>query len=263
MSLEKATAWQPDGRGAWVGVLDDTWAQGRTTFGGVLTAGAVRALRTLEPDRPPVEVHTRYLAPLSPGAIRCTTAVLRQGRWITHVRAELHGRDANLAAVVDATLAVPRPSPDLHIAGSRRPDGLPQPQSLPSLPHLPGRTPAFLQHVDLRWTTGGAPFSGDTRPRVGGWCRPIGPPPAPEVVAVALLDAWPSPALTLLEHPAPASTISWTAWLHHLPEHAHGWWWYREDATYAAHGIATSAGHLYAPDGRIAATRGQVAAVYP
>ena len=260
MSLSQVTAWTPGPDGAFTGTIDASWSQGRTAFGGVVTAGAWRALSTVDPDRRLVDIHTRYVAPLPPGPVRCTVEVLRRGRSVTHVRAQVHHSNG-LAALVDATLAAPRPS-RITVAGDGRPAGLPDPAALPSVPHIPGSTPAFLQHVDLRWTTGGPPASGHTEARIGGWCRLREPPTNPATTALALLDAWPSPVLSLLTRPAPASTIAWTAWVHHLPATSDGWWWYTEHGTHVEDGIATSVGRLMAPDGRLAATRAQSVAIY-
>lgn len=260
MHFDSTIDWKPDADGGFRGEVDDSWGQGRSIFGGVISAGAARALATLAPDRSLVELHTRYVAPLAPGPVHARVSVLREGKSLTQVEARLSGSDG-LAAIVSGSLGVRRSSA-IEVGGDRRPDDLPDPEDRMALPYIPEVTPAFLQHCEMRWTTGGGPFTGQSDPSIGGWCRIPGTTRSGTEVAVALLDAFPTPVLPMLERPAPASTIAWSAWLHDVPETGEGFWWYRERAHAAAHGIAVSVGYLYAPDGRLAATKGQSAAVY-
>lgn len=260
MHFDQVIDWQRAPDGVFLGEIDESWAQGRTVFGGLVTAAGLRMLRTAAPEREPVELHTRYVGPLPAGEVRGEVRTLRSGKSITHVEARIYGA-GELATVVSGTLAVRRESA-IRLVGEERPEGLPDPETLVSLPYLPGVTPAFLQHLDMRWTTGGAPFTGQTEPEIGGFCRVAGTSLPGAEVAAALLDVWPTPVLPMLTKPAPASTIAWSGWLHDVPETGEGWWWYRERAHAAADGIAVSVGYLYAPDGRLAATKGQSAAVY-
>ena len=260
MHFDRTIDWQPDADGVFRGEVDDSWSQGRSIFGGVVSAGALRALKTLAVDRDLVELHTRYVAPLAPGPVHAEIAVLREGRSLTQVEARIAGSDG-LAAIVSGSLGVRRTSV-IEVAGDRRPDSLPDPEGLTPLPYIPEVTPAFLQHCEMRWTEGGAPFTGQTEPSIGGWVRIPGTTRSGEEVAVALLDVFPTPVLPMLDRPAPASTLAWSAWIHDVPDTGEGFWWYRERAHAAAHGIAVSVGYLYAPDGRLAATKGQSAAVY-
>ena len=259
MSFDHALDWARNPDGTLEGHFSDQWAQGRTIFGGLVTAAGLKALRTLDPTRDPVELHTRYVAPLPPGPVSCRVEVLRAGRSLTQVEARI-SHPEGLAAVVSATLASPRDSA-VRVVGDPRPDR-PDPETLAGFPHIPGLTPIYLQHVDMRWTDGSVPFSGASEGVVGGWCRVPQTASDGFTVAAALLDTWPPPAITMLDRPAPASTIAWSAWFHDVPAEGSGWWWYREALATAASGIGVSSGALYAPDGRLAATRTQSAAVY-
>ena len=260
VSIDETIDWRSDTNGVFRGDIDDSWAQGRSVFGGLVTSGALRAIRSRVPDRRPVELHTRYIAPLPPGPISCQIEILRAGGSVTHVEARVSS-PRGLASIVSATLASPRESA-IRIDGDRRRGGLPDPESLTSLPYIPNVTPAFLQHVDMRWTGGGAPFTGQAEARIEGWCRVANTRLSGADIAAALLDVWPTPVLPMLHRPAPASTISWNGWFHRIPEQGGGWWWYREAAHAAADGVAVSVGYLYSPDGSLAVSKGQSAAVY-
>lgn len=254
------TDWRPGPDGSFEGVLDEGWAQGRTIFGGLVTCGAFRFLRHLvEVDRGPLEVHTRYVGPLAPGPFRVRGEVLRSGGSVTQVEARVEGSDG-LATVVLAAFARPRES-SVRLTGPER-GPRPDPAGFVDLPHVPGVTPAFLDRVSLRWVEGQPPFTGATEARVGGWCAVQGTGLDAAPVALTLLDAWPPPGLTMLTRPAAASTLAWTGYLHDLPADGAGWWYYAEEGVAGSDGAVVSTGRLYAPDGRLAATRSQLAAIY-
>lgn len=72
--------------GGWVAVVPDTWAQGRTVFGGLQAALAVRAMRDLVSPTVPLRVlQTSFIAPIAPGDVRIEASVLRQGKSATQV----------------------------------------------------------------------------------------------------------------------------------------------------------------------------------
>lgn len=262
MDFDRTTDWQPDDDHRFTGTFDPGWAQGRAVFGGIQTAGALRLMRHVVPEgRPCVECHTRYVGPLAPAAFQAEVSVLRSGRSITQAEVRITG-EGGLATVVLATFAARRDSAIAVAPRLERPDR-PDPESLRPLPYIQGVTPAFIDRMEMRWTDGTGPFSGSTEPVVGGWVRiKSGTALDGAPVALALLDTFPSPVLPLLTAPAPASTVSWSAWLHHVPARGDGWWWYREDADFGEHGGVVSTGQLFAPDGRLAGTKTQLVAVY-
>jgi acyl-CoA thioesterase len=81
---------------------------------------------------------------------------------------------------------------------------------------------------------------------------------------VAMADAIPPVALSLVQGHAPASTISWELeFVHHgQPVSTEGWW--RMDASLVAarDGYANQDAHLYGPDGELIALSRQVVAVF-
>ncbi|MFT5681766.1 MAG: acyl-CoA thioesterase [Myxococcota bacterium] len=260
-SFDEITTWQPDGDGTWSHTVGEDWGQGRAAFGGVQTAAALRAMRSLvDPDRTPRTIATSYIGPLAPTPATLTARIIRAGRALTSAQA-LITQDGREVALFQASFGAPRPS-GLRIQPPTRPQR-PDPDERPAMPFLPGIIPAFTQKFDYRWTNGQPPFTGHDTPYLGGWCRHRTPATDGFSTAVALLDAWPAPLLPMLTVPAPASTVSWTAAFIDVPEQSpDGWWWLDAEGVTAADGYGTTRGRLFAPDGRLAAHMEQLVVVF-
>ena len=141
----------------------------------------------------------------------------------------------------------------------------PDPEGLVDLPYIEGVTPAFTRAFAFRWTDGAYPFSGAEQAGLGGWCRHRDDPgPDPYVALVGLLDAWPSPVVSMFRRPGPASSVTWSSLFYEVPAaiDAHQWWWYGSEAVAAGHGYAGFRASLYGPSGRLAATVEQLVAVF-
>jgi len=190
--------------------LPEDWAQGRATFGGLLGALAHESMvATLADDRPLRSLSLAFVGPAAPGsAVSLKAEILRQGKSVTQVESRLeqngetvlaalgsygHGRESSIAVTED-----PAPS-------------LPAPEDCQAMPQIEGMTPAFVQHIDMRFGLGGLPFTGTDSRKMGGWMR-FREPPATITAAhlIALVDAWPPALLPMLSKPAPASSLSWT-----------------------------------------------------
>ncbi len=261
MRFSEAIDWTVGGDGEYRGEVDASWAQGRTIFGGLLSAIALRATRAVVPiDRRPRELHTRFLLPAAAGSLRLALRVLHRGRSAFQVQAHC-GAEESPTCLALASFGAPRVSAVRLQPGPRMPQKAPD--RLQPLPFIPGVTPVFTEHVDYRPAHGAMPFTGAQEPRIGGWCRLKEPDtPGPETV-VALLDAWPAPALAAMRAPAPASTVAWSVFFHRPPAVAPpGWWWFEAEVTAAAEGYAATCGSLFAPDGSLAGTMQQSVALY-
>jgi acyl-CoA thioesterase len=133
--------------------------------------------------------------------------------------------------------------------------------SLREMPYIPGVMPEFTQHVMLQWATGSLPYAGGAEARYEGYCR-FREPAGDVEGLIGLLDAWPCPSLSLLKSPTPASTISWTAHVLHVPQSFDGWFAFASETVAGEGGFHTSVGRLHAPDGRLAAWSEQLVAVF-
>jgi len=71
------------------------WLQGRTVFGGLQAAVALRAMRTLVPEVPLRTLQGTFLAPVPEGTLTATARVLRTGKSATHVEARIVDGDTS------------------------------------------------------------------------------------------------------------------------------------------------------------------------
>jgi acyl-coenzyme A thioesterase PaaI-like protein len=180
------------------------WLQGRTVFGGLQAALAVRAMRTLVPQVPLRTLQGTFLAPVPAGAVTARARVLRTGRSATHVEAQLVDGDATLAVLV-GVFGAARPStvevtPRQPAVEAKRPI---------EFGYLPGVMPAFTQHFKVRYLAGMPPYTGsaDAAHVLEVGMRDDGPATEGHVLAIA--DYIPPVALSHLRSPAPGSTLTW------------------------------------------------------
>jgi acyl-CoA thioesterase len=239
------------------------WAQGRSTFGGLVAAVALRAMRAVvSPDHRPQSIQATFVGPLASGAADIATNLLRSGRTTTSVEARL-SQDGELRAVVQAVFGQQRSS-GVVVAGPAAP-AVPPPDGVVEFPYLEGVTPTFTQHFGYRWTIGQAPFTQARDGEIGGWCRFREDQGLGDAeVVLALLDAWPAPVLSLLKQPAPASSVTWTVGLldQAFTQPSDGWWLFHGRTIAAAAGYAQTSAILWAPDRRAVATSHQLVAVF-
>lgn len=250
-------ALEPDNDG-WNAEIPEGWAQGRTTFGGLVGGYLVRAAQA-SGHRPVRSVDVYFLEPVAPGGVRLRVGGVREGKHLTHmsVSMEQEGRPVAEArfvladAVTGAFDAVPpTPSPAKLLD-----DSIP-------MPYLEGLTPEFTQQMDIRYGEGEFPYSGSSEAVAGGFVRHRGPANG----AAALLmhiDAWPPPMLALSTTPMAASTVRWHVQFHADVDDADGreWSWFRGEANWRSGRLATATG-LLVRDGRSVAYAEQTMAMY-
>jgi len=207
-----------DGDG-WSVVIPRTWANGRTVFGGLQVALSVRAMRGALNARlgngqgdtgalPLRSLQTTFVAPVAAGTpVALRAEFLRSGRSATHARCDLLQEEGKVACTTVAVFGAARPSRvTLDIA---RPEIAIDPESLSDMPYLPGIMPEFLQHLQLRWGVGRPPYSGHDQPHSSIFARMRDADCEAEEVLIALADSIPTPALSMLDKLAPATSINW------------------------------------------------------
>lgn len=249
--------------------ISEDWQQGRTSFGGLVSALAVQAMRDVAAAAWPAGVQLRalqtsFIGPVTPGPVDVVVRVLREGKSVRQLQALVQQRGETAALMLgvfggERETVVPRLAP-AQPGVERGPD------QIPVLPFVAGAMPDFLQHLDMRWAEGGLPFSGTDSWHSRIHVRLKGEPqPLPsELLAVMLADAPPTPAISHFKRPAPASSVSWELQLrpvaHDLP--ADGWWRVDTEALAAAGGYVNQVSRLWSPTGDLAALGYQVVTVY-
>jgi acyl-CoA thioesterase len=248
--------------------VGEDWQQGRTLFGGLLSALAVQAMRDVcGSDWPLRALQTSFVGPVSAGSFTVEVSLLRQGKNVRQVQAHIRQADAEGGTPTAGVL--------LAVFGNGRDSALPT-LTLPQepvpktvdesvqLPFIPGLTPAFTQHIEFRLADGGFPFTGTdtwlsrTYVRLKA-CEGVDT----ELLSVILADAGPTPALAQLKGFAPASSVSWALELRPVPDApVDAVWRMDKDALATGEGYVNERTLLWTPDGRLAGLGYQVVAVY-
>jgi acyl-CoA thioesterase len=249
--------------------LTDDWLQGRTCYGGLISALAVVAMRDRAGAAWPTEVGLRalqtcFVAPVSPGAVDIHATVLRQGRNVCQVQAQVL-QQGQLAAVLLGVFGADRPSalrPRLPL----RPEPRHEADALPVPPPRPHGAPAFLQHFDMRWAEGAVPFSGGSGHTSSIHMR-LNPAEAASVSAelqsVLMADLSPTPVIGELTRPSANSSVTWELQLRPVdPGPPEGWWRADNESLMVDGGYVNQSARLWAPGGQLAAYGYQVVAVF-
>ena len=248
--------------------VTENWLQGRTSFGGLIAAYAVQAMRDVVDAAWPADVslralQTSFIAPIGRGQVEVTVRLLREGKTVRQVQAEVR-QDGQTCSVMLGVFAVQRAS-TLAVLRPTRPAPAKPVDELPSVPFMQGIAPNFLQNFEIRWSDGPPPFSGGT-----GWSVSLHMRPrvhdativSNEVLTVLLADLTPPPAIGHFTRPTPMSSISWALELRPVKDAlGDGWWRADTDALVVDGGYVNQAGRLWAPDGSLAALAYQVVTV--
>ena len=193
--------------GTFTATVGDDWLQGRSVFGGLQAALAVKAIRQIAPEAPLLRtLQTTFIAPVPAGTVRVEARVLRVGKSAIHAEARLFDGE-QLACLVIAVFGAARPSAIAIELPAITASPL---ESARRLPYVAGIAPAFMQHMKLSWAQGAWPYCGGSEARTQVWVAIADEPVITEAVAIALADAIPSPALSTFRKPTVASSLTWT-----------------------------------------------------
>ena len=243
--------------------IDSTWLQGRTVFGGIVTALANYAMRRHVPaERLLRGLQIVFVGPNAEGPVEFEPVVVREGKAVSLAGCTVRSGGA-VTATVSAMYGVGRES-----SLSIRPAPISIDKSPDQVADVPRRAglPDFTQHYAQRWARGDWPFSKSTNSTMSVYLRYREEDVAAltETHALALMDAIPSPALAMLEKPGPASTLSWTLEMldHRFDFGVDEWWRLDAEVDSAADGYVVHTSHVVNPAGKIAAISRQVVVVY-
>ena len=244
------------------------WGQGRTTFGGLLSALVVQAMRDVCGDNWPLRaLQTNFVGPVTPGWMNVEVILLRQGKNVRQVQARVTQTDPLGQELVGGVL--------LGVFGAGRESALPhlRPEQGPVAvaadkafrwPYIPNVMPAFTQHLEFRHAEGAMPFTGSPEWHSRTHVRLHEPQGIDaELQAVLMADAGPTPALGQLKGFAPASSVSWALELRPVEiGDPTGYWRMDKDALATGEGYVNEKTSLWTPCGQLAALGYQVVAVY-
>jgi acyl-CoA thioesterase len=209
-----------DGEG-WVATPTDDWLQGRTLYGGLSAALALRACELAVPGLPPLRAgQVAFIGPAA-GEVRMAPRVVRQGKSVTFMGCDLlSGGAVALRALFafggarESAYAAVAPPPPLF-----RPPG-----DCPPLWPGSGVGPSFAQHLNQRLAGELRPLSGADRGDLLVWVKHAEPVTPGQVALVAMGDALPPASFSRFNGPAMISTMTWSFDLFD-PGHADGSGW--------------------------------------
>lgn len=257
MDLERALELTVDGD-SWTAQVPDGWAQGRTTFGGLVGGYLARAVQASH-DRPLRSLDVYFLEPVLPGEVRLVVDSAREGKYLTQASVTMsqQGRAVARAQVVLADVAAGKFD---EVPANPEPEKVLD--DCVQMPFIDGITPEFTAQMDVRYGEGEFPYTGSARAVAGGFVRNRS---AARGVAALLthIDCWPPPVLALADSPMAASTVRWHVQFHDDVNDADGeqWSWFRGEANWRSGRLATVTG-LLVREGRPVAYAEQTQAMY-
>ncbi len=245
--------------------VEPGWGQGRATYGGLVGGLAYSALAgrlTADPVPPLRSLTVNFVAPVAPGEAVADAQILRAGSSATQGMVLLRQEDKPVAAVL-AAFGAPRES-TIHVEPKATMPTLPEPETIDPFPYLPGMTPDFFQHIEMRLADGGLPMSGAETSHMTGWMRFRQAPPVFDVRHfVTLADSWPPAVLQMVSTPTPGSSLTWTLELvDDVTAEPDTHWAYAVDTDYAKDGYAHTDARIWHPDGRLVAISRQTVSVF-
>lgn len=249
-------------RGNGIVVIPSDWMQGRSAFGGLQAALLLGAMRRLIGGAPPLRVlQVNFIAP-APGGVPldCVAQILRRGRNVIHIEGRLSSEQGTVCLAI-GVFGVSRCS-SVIMRPVQRPviqNGSPGEMNVAN-----ATTAEFLQHFSLRWLEGALPFTGAERAESVIMLSHRDPASTTEAHVVALADAAPLVALSLLNESAARSSLTWTLEFLGVPIDGlprDGW---RMDSALvaASDGYTQQSALLWSPDGRAVALSRQTGVVF-
>ncbi|KRG42786.1 acyl-CoA thioesterase [Stenotrophomonas pictorum JCM 9942] len=244
-------------------LLPDSWRQGRTAYGGIVSAlGVAAAMQRHAGALPPLRsMQVTFIGPAA-GLLRFMPTVLREGRSVVNVGVDVYAdEDEALAARLSLVFGRARESAIAHDFGGELPargPGAYRDLDMAAMPFAP----AFTRNFQMRPAGGAMPVSGAEIPELLTWVRhrdATGVDPA--LALIAMGDAMPPAAFTGFTVAAPISSITWNAEL--LDPAPQGeWFLLRSFSQHAREGYSSQDMQVLDEQGRVVMRGRQSVAVF-
>jgi len=242
-------------------LLPDSWRQGRTAYGGILSAlGVVAALQAHAGALPPLRsAQVTFIGPAA-GVLRFVPAVLREGKSVVNIGVDVYSDEA-LAARLSLVFGRARESAIAHdFAGPLPADG-PDAYRDFNMAAMPF-APAFTQNFQMRPAGGAMPLSGAEVPELLTWVRHLDAANVdPAVALIAMGDAMPPAAFSSFKAAAPISSITWNVELLE-PQPQGEWFLLRSFSQHSRDGYSSQDMQVWDAQGRVVMRGRQSVAVF-
>lgn len=194
--------------------IPDTWAQGRTVYGGLTAALIYERMQALVVDDKPNEsrpiryINLSYIGPLLVNKeLTIQVELVRAGRSASQLIAYVKQGDKT-CVIAQACFGIKRES-KINVTDQKK-HSMERPKKGSYIPQIPKVVPRFLRHFDVKIQAGRLPFMGGKKDYLHGWMRfKKANESFVDAHLIALIDAWPCTVLQQLKLPAPASTMNW------------------------------------------------------
>ncbi len=188
--------------------VPETWMQGRTTYGGLTAALCLQAAMPTSGGRQIRSAQVAFVGPVS-GDVECTATLLREGKNTVFTSVRMMG-EAGVAAEAIFAFGAHRES-SLNFANLPAPE-VTSPDETASFFGESPRRPAFTRNFNMRLANGRPPMSGAPDADMSLWMRHKDGSVPPDAVSVlALADAPPPAAMSMLTGQARISSMTWMA----------------------------------------------------
>lgn len=245
--------------GAYVLTIPEDWMQGRTTYGGLSAAICFEIAKRSFPDLPPLRsAMVSFIGPAG-GAVEGKASLLRQGKSVSFVEADVIG-EKGLATRTVFAFGVSRQSAFDAIY-------TPSP-TVPALselePYMPeGLGPSFANHFETRLVSGGRPMSGSKEHDHFIWVRHKDREAQDLTALLALADMPPPAVMPMFTEFAPISSMTWMInVLNDAPQTEDGWWLLESRAENASSGYSSQDMLIWNSNGELVVAGRQSVAIF-
>ena len=216
--------------------ITDDWLQGRTTYGGMSLALCYETVIASADNLPPLRsALVSFIGPAG-GDVEGRAKILRQGKSVTFMEADLTG-EKGLATRCAFAFGAARESrfSDIFTPAPEVPAAESCEYYIP-----PGMGPAFAQHFEQRLAKGGRPVSGSNENDHFIWVRHKDVDATSLAALLALADMPPPAVMPMFDAPAPISSMTWQVnLLTDAPRTKDGWWLLQSRAENASSGYSS------------------------
>lgn len=239
--------------------ITDNWMQGRTTYGGLSAALCLQAVLNSVADLPPLRsAQINFIGPVG-GDISIVTKVMRRGRSVAYISAEMTG-EKGLATHAVFCFGEGRES--------RLDRDFTEPPKAPNIEESKdffdsGFGPAFARNYDCLLAKGGLPISGSSESEHYIWVRHKDKKASDMAALVGLADMPPPAVLPMFKEFAPISSMTWMMnFLSDDISTKDGWWLMRSAAEHARDGYSSQDMQVWNSDGKLIISALQNVAVF-
>lgn len=239
--------------------IPEGWMQGRTTYGGLSAALAYAAAVRGRGELPPLRsAMISFIGPAG-GDVAGVSRVLRQGRSVTFLEADI-AMDGALATRGQFCFGAGRAS-DFNRQFTPMPD-LPGPEDCDEF-SPPSTAPNFTQHFDKRLARGARPVSGSAEHDHFIWVRQRDPRATGMAALLALADMPPPAVMPMFTEFKPISSMTWMVnVLSAAPQSRDGWWLMESRADNAGEGYSSQDMLVWNSDGELVIAGRQSIAIF-